>query len=747
MVLSAALAHADSGDLLQEVTVTAQKREQSINDVGVSVTAFSGEQMKALNITDTLDIAQQTPGLSVTGYGGGATTTFAVRGAGQLDFDDQQEAPVAVYVDGAYISFIAGVGFNFFDLDHVEVLRGAQGTLFGRNATAGVVQILSQKPVDHEDGYVEVTGGNYGDERVEAAFNEPLTNNLWARFSFYHETRSGYVENSTGPNGGNVNDNSGRLQFLYKPDDSLSVLLALRFGLDSTAGQAWNVHAAVTDENGLVQLVQPYGPITPAYYQAYCAALSATYFVTPPAGGVKPTSGDCYNASPNVHSPYRISTDAPSYFKRRTYESTLTVDYKIGLGTLTSITDFQDFHKNYADDSDGTPLDLFTTSEQRVDATQVSEELRYASETSWGRYIGGAYLLQIRNDGVGAIDAANTLGIGWINDYPLLTTTYAGFSQVEYNFSPTVTGIVGGRWTEDLKRYQIDVGCAYTTFPITPSAADCLVLAPDVQGTGLPVTTRREGNWSGNVELDWKPEEGQLVYGKVVRGYKAGGFNGGLSNLYTTAQSQYGAEKPLTYEIGSKTEFLDHKARLNFDLYRTEYRDFQTFTAIGPSILVFNVNARMTGSELELVLNPAEGWDVLFGSAWLDAYQMSVPGPGGNLDRPMPNSPRFTFNALARYHWPMFGGSMAVQVDGNYVWEHSVAAVDQPALQINGYALLNGEIGWTTQDKKWGIKAWIRNIADREYYTNKIDISTISGQIEEVVGMPRTFGGTISYHF
>src|SRR6266702_4553520 len=409
MVAAASIGVAQA-EVLEEVVVTAQKREQKVSDVGISVTAFTGDQLKALNVSSTTQISEQTPGLIVTQFGGGTATVFNVRGAGQLDFDDQQEAPVAVYLDGAYVSFLGGVGFNFFDLDRVEVLRGSQGTLFGRNATAGLVQVISRKPVDHQEGYVEVTGGSYGMRKVEAAFNQPISATLSARLSYYHESNDGYIENSSGPNGANLNNNSARLQLLYKPTDRLSILFAGRVGIDDSSGQNYSVHAGVTQPNGVVELVQPYGPVSPSNYVAYCADLAARNFVPGPDGGTNPAGGDCYNGAANNQGPFRASAEAPSYFRRHQYEGTVTVDYAVGPGTLTSVTDYQDFRKQYAEDSDSTPLDLFEY-QQTLVASQRSEELRYAATTSWGRYIAGAYFLQIRDRGGARLDAFNTLGI------------------------------------------------------------------------------------------------------------------------------------------------------------------------------------------------------------------------------------------------------------------------------------------------------------------------------------------------
>ena len=154
--ISVPIVHAQ---LLEEVIVTAQKREQSIQDVGISVTAFNGEQIKQLGFTCTQEIDQHAPGLMVTDYGNGVTTVFTVRGSSQLDFADHQEAPVAVYLDGAYNSYLSGVGFFFYDLERIEVLRGPQGTLFGRNATGGLVQLVTAKPTREFEGYGEISGG------------------------------------------------------------------------------------------------------------------------------------------------------------------------------------------------------------------------------------------------------------------------------------------------------------------------------------------------------------------------------------------------------------------------------------------------------------------------------------------------------------------------------------------------------------------------------------------------------------
>ena len=240
--------------VLEEVIVTAQKREQSIQDVGISITAFSGEQIKQLGFTSTQEIDQQTPGLMVTDYGNGVTTVFTVRGSSQLDFADHQEPPVAVYLDGAYNSYLSGVGFMFYDLERIEVLRGPQGTLFGRNATGGLVQLITAKPTREFEAYVELTGGEYGKRRFEGAVSGPITDTVSGRLSLFFDHDDGFIENRIGDDLLNTDNQSGRAQLLFEPNEDVSLLISGRWAIDDVNGQGYSVTQAVTSEDGLVRL-------------------------------------------------------------------------------------------------------------------------------------------------------------------------------------------------------------------------------------------------------------------------------------------------------------------------------------------------------------------------------------------------------------------------------------------------------------------------------------------------------------
>lgn len=737
-----------NAQVLEEVIVTAQKREQSLSDVGISASAFSGEQMKELGISSTQDIDSQIPGLIVTDFGGGTTTVFTVRGAGQLDFNDQQEGPVAVYLDGAYNSYLAGVGFNFYDLERVEVLRGSQGTLFGRNATAGLVHIISRKPTREFEGYAELSGAEYGEIKAEGAVSGPITDSLMGRLSMFYQDNDGYIENSTGDDSHDVGNYSGRAQLLFEPSDRLSVLVAGRWATDDTNADIYNIRPAVTDVGGIAGLPGDgyVKEVTEAQHFDWCSNILPAINGLPP-GWVTPALGaaDCYGNF-NDDGPFHASTNFDSFFKRDHYGITGTIEYETDFGNLTLITDWQDFKKRYNEDSDSTPATLFHFF-QDMDSNQFSQEVRLDGETEVMRWVVGGYYLNIDSDGRTGLEATGSLGIAMDNLWELETTTYAFFGQMEYDFNEAITGIAGFRWTEDEKEFSIAPRCTFLPDLQSLNPTDCLVLEPFIQGTGLPKTKRDEGDWSGNVELDWHAGDDTLVYGKISRGHKAGGFNGGIISFFFADQITYDSELPVTYEGGFKSTLMDGRARLNAAVFYTDYKDFQTFTQQGPSLIQFNVDAEVLGSEIELVLNPWDGWEFLFGVALLDAEMQDLDGAGGVQDRTMPNAPDITFNALGRYEWTAFGGTMAAQMDMIYVDDRPLNAKGDPALRGDSYVVANASLQWRSPDEHWLLKLWVRNLNDETYFPTNFDITTITGVTQPVVAAPRWVGGTVGYYW
>jgi iron complex outermembrane receptor protein len=728
-----------SAQVLEEVIVTAQKREQLLQDVGISVTAFSDEQLRQLGLTNTLQLGSQTPGLLVTDTNGGTTTAFTLRGSGQLDFGDHQEPPVAVYVDGAYNSFLGGVGFRFFDVERIEVLRGPQGTLFGRNATGGVVQLISNKPTEEFEGYVSASAGEYALLRLEAGISGPISERVRGRLSLYHESSDGYQENRIGPDLNEINNNSGRAQLQFLPSDDVEFLLSGQWNIDDNTAQGYDIVAAMTDSfafgpidggtgDGLVKR-----PPSDATYASFC---NNFFFVSPPPG-----SSNCFGFAEPKDGVHKVANDLDTHFDREVYDVTGTLTWRFGDARLISITDYKSFDKDYLEDSDSSPLSLMIF-DQKVDATQFSQEVRLEGEADRLNWVAGAYYLDIDGDYDAGVDVTNTLAVALRNVYNLETRSWAVFAQTDFQLTERWGLITGLRWTEDEKDMNLRTSCVEVIPDICNIAFSGLV-----QVDGLPPVSRDEGDWSGTLRLEFEPNDDWLLYAGVTRGQKAGGFNAGAVTFFTPDQVEFDGEVLTNYEVGIKATLFGGTTRISANAFHYDYDNFQAFYQLGASLIVFNADAEVNGGEIELVTQPWDGWEFLLGASLLDATEKGLEYAGVTKDRPMPNAPDITLNGLARYGWSMFSGTMTAQVDFRYVDDRSLNAIDHPALQAESYSVTNARLSYTTEDRRWEGALFVNNVADEDFFHTMFDISTLTGSLQRIPGAPRWFGAELRYNW
>ena len=249
-------------------------------------------------------------------------------------------------------------------------------------------------------------------------------------------------------------------------------------------------------------------------------------------------------------------------------------------------------------------------------------------------------------------------------------------------------------------------------------------------------------------ELDWTPTDDLLVYAKYSRGNKAGGYNAGATFLFDAATVfSFDGEVLKSYEGGVKATLFNGRARLNASVFHYDYEGFQNFSAQGINLIVFNTDAENTGAEIELTANPFEGLELLLGLSLQDAKQKDVTFAGATRDMPMPNAPDVTLNGLGRYEWPMAGGSMAAQVDFNYVDRRALNGIDHPALFDGSYVVANARIDYTTSNGRWELGLWLKNFTNENYVATTFDLSTFTGILIDVPNPPRWFGGTIRYNW
>ncbi len=736
--------------LFEEITVTAQRREQNAQDVGISVTALSGNQIRALGFTNAQEITALAPGVSTVQPNGEANYSIAIRGVSNSDFTTNVESPIAVYVDETYISQTSGAGFLLFDLERVEVLRGPQGTLFGRNATGGLVHYITVKPSQEElNGYGAITYGRFNRTKAEGAVGFPITDKISARMSLATHQGGGYVENRLRPGEdlNNANETAGRLQLLFEPSEKFDVLLNARFGRQDIRTGFFDYESAVL----------PTGTATPGAPNS-----SLDNYVD--------LDGDVFAGD----------YDRPGRNHLETYGLTSTINWDLSFATLTSITDHQSIERDYIEDSDASPVNYFNFF-LTTDAEQFSQELRLAGSADRFKWLAGFYYLDLNiNDSNGGItpglfeglfgDTVENLGYnGLTNPYQSDSESWSVFGQIEYDLTKELTLIGGFRYISEDK----DFGYRniLTQFPDTAvSGSD--PNAVFVTDAVAPYTGQRSDNeWSARVQLDYKPQDDLLLYASWNRGVKSGGFNAPLlpTDVFVTdAFLSYDPEVLNAFEAGFKWDVAKGLFRVNGSAYYYDYNNYQAFSIIGLDTFTLNSQAENKGFELEIQAAPAAGLDIQLGVGYIDADVTDVPGltvdvdtPSGTAKALLPGetvrpvqTPKWNINGLIRYEVPVGdAGSIAFQTDGQYRSDHTFALTGLPAVTEQGYFLANASVTWLPDDADWNVRFFVQNLTDNKYRVQAFDLSGnldndgLFGLIEQYYGRPLIWGISLNYTF
>ena len=800
-----------NAQILEEIVVTAEKREEKLSDVSISVTAFTGEQLKRLGYKTTRELNGQIPNLTITDFGGVPQTVLVtIRGLTQDDFLNHQESPNSVFYDNAYNSFLGGIGNQLFDIDRVEVLRGPQGTLFGRNATGGLIHILTAKPTDEFEGYGEITAGSYEMVRFEGAISGPLSDELSGRLSIATEHNGGFVENradtlsdgtvaSDGKDGGNMENYSLRSRLLWSPGDDTEVLITGRYSRDD------DVRAAVYDINAALNLgafdpsiggpnvnlpnVGSY-PLSQSDFNSYCLNVFAVSAAD---------SED--NCTGNDDDDDFAGSFSDSFFNRESYGITLDINHSTGDIQITSITDFKTIEQDYREDSDGVsrtgpaleaarqasidgtlfgvptlppgaPIETVIVADfiGSADTDQFSQELRISGENASLQWQTGAYLLYIDGDYTSGYASLETFGAANENFYSLETLSYAFFVEAQYFLTQEVTFIGGVRWTRDEKEFSFIGTCTNNTtgtytFDFFGLADPCVDFGFVVPGAGFiqdigftketagDLTELNDDAFSFKAQIEWQPNDDLLFYGGVTRANKAGNFNAGIANNIVPAVVPFQQEILTSYEAGVKTTLLNGTVRLSAAGFYYDYEDYQAATFTPDFVnLISNVEADVVGGEVEIYAQPFENTTFVFGASYLDAEADGVPIPFGSgelvpLKQDMPQAPKWSANGLLRQDWPTTFGNLFTQIDFNYVDERATSTANSPIATLESYVLANLRVGMSTADDKWTATFFINNLTDTTAIQKAFDLSLFGGYRQLVNGTPRWYGGTIRYQF
>ena len=694
---------------LDEIVVTAQRRSEPAQRVGIAISTITSKQLADYNLSSAVGISGHVAAVDIAQPNGTGAYTFSVRGVTQNDFADHQEPPTAVYVDGVYLSQMAGLAFQLLDIDRVEVLRGPQGTLFGRNATGGLAQFVSVRPSKKTSGFVEATVGTRGLVRGEAALGGPLTSGggISGRISAEYQHRD-YLFH--GVNGGRPSENDNQLalrgQLLADLGPSASLLLISNYGRQRNVAGAWESIPAGINSAGLGYDLPP-GSLNGLGYPA-----SGAY------GSVGDTRGFANNES---------------------YGQSATLVAPVGSGTtLTVVGDYQHLKKAYLEDSDTSPDPVFHFFSSS-DVNQYSGEARLNGSAGNLTWIGGVYFLKIdgryTEGAYGAAYGGAATSGGLYDPYSVNTTSYAGFAQIDYALTDKLKATVGARYTWDRKRF--DYSATYPGFAVTFNEA-----------TDGGKARLRDSFWSGKVGLNYQATPSLLLYASANRGVKAGGFNAPLdpTPIVLSDVASFRPETLDDYEFGFKSEFLGRRLRINGSLYYYDYKNYQALQFINLTQLILNAPARYKGGELEIVYRPIarlqlEG-NFAYNHAVIKGLELDALGPH---DYRPANAPRVNMNGLARYTAPMAGGSLTVQGEASYQSHKYFALTNAPDTEQKAFTLANLRLIYDHGPIQLNLA--VTNLFDKHYATMKFDLAGFFGLAQAYPGRPREYSASVRYKF
>lgn len=736
-----------SANVLEEVVITAQKREQNLQDVGISVTAMSGDQMSALGLDNTQEITQQVPGLQIQTFTPGLLV-FNLRGISQNNFLDNMEAPVAAYFDDVYVGSMNAIGGQIFDMKRTEVLRGPQGTLFGRNATGGLVHFITNKANDDVlNGYVRAEVAEFNSQNLEGAVGGALSDSVRYRVAGRWEQSDGYFE--PGPNtaeGIALSDEffTGFFGFPYETPEGGD-------GSDANGADAYAIRGNLqidASDNTTIDLTASYSEVDDAPYGQY-----VSYLVGLDENGLglgvdadNPLTGD-----PLKHSGDDFSfagSDTGTDRELTSLTAHITSELSNGM-EFTSITNWLDMDKSHRENVGGAAYEFFFVTE--ADYEQWSQEFRLSGEGDRFRWQVGAYYLNMELDSLSSTGGPLLLTLpgGRTDNFTEMeSTNWSVFGQLEYDINESFTIIAGYRWSQDDK--DIKFQSIATTgnldpfdFSLIPDGTVLFDLEAASVGEFSSLPEIDYGDYAARLQLNWLASDDALVFLSYNRGIKGGNWSTGSG--VAVDDIKHDEETLHAYELGVKTTFLDGLARLNATAFYYDYEDYQAFSLIGFVPQINNTDATNQGGEIELTLLPNEHWDIMLGLSFLDSEIDSAPTPFGVVENAeLPQAPGYSFNYLARYNWDAMGGNVAVQVDGVYNDDQFIESHNAESSLQEAYGVVNASIAYTSGDESWNVRGWVKNLNDEDYAIYSLDIV---GVIIRQYGPPRAYGLTASFNF
>lgn len=723
----------------EDIVVTAQKREQSIQDVGIAISVLTSESLAAKGVTTVAEVGASIPNIQVN-Y---ATdiVSFNIRGIGQSEFASNFDPPVAVNVDEVYLSKVFMTGLLLFDIDRVEALKGPQGTLFGRNATGGAVNFYTRKPGDVLQVGGTIGYDNYETVRGEAYISGPLAENVSARLSgMFADQGKGFYRNLTlGTRDGKEKRFALRGQLRWD-DGTTSANLTVTYGKETSIYAPYEGVGVFTPESLAAG--------EPAFCPAYLAG--------------KATGGDpnCVRLldglNPGDDDPFTSTNNLRHIANSEAHGLVLHLERDMGWATLTSISSYQHFRRRYQGDSDGTPgstLDEYW----RSNINQYSQEVRLTGEVGGWNYVVGGYYEHDVFKSRDFLAVAGGAAPGYYSPIDQKVDAGALFFHNDVAVTDTLSLIAGLRFTKEKVSIDSDT-YVFTGVSTSGVPAPIDLLGILASSDALPDgPSQKHSAATYKVGIEWKPRidsaaiDRMMIYGHVSTGFRSGGYNAVFAAMQSSF-TELKAEKLTAYEAGLKSALFDRRVTVNASLFHYDFTDgfINVDSDTSPVPVTINAaNISSYGAELELGFRPLQGLSINNSIGWLDSKISSQISSGGESlqNNKTINSPRWSY-AVDGSYTTQLANDLQFTLSANANWRSSqyLEANNSPGSHEGGYWLVGARASIAASDDQWSVAAWVKNLTDTRYRTYVNDLPGF-GFLLNIYGQPRTYGVTLSSKF
>lgn len=727
---------------LDELIVTAQKKSESVQDIPIAIAAFSDDQLNAMGVTQSGELGQYVPGLEIGNSSGeGSQLLLFLRGAGLNDLNTNNAGPVGLYSDEVYVSSPALSPFQLFDAERVEVLKGPQGTIYGRNTTGGAVKFITKKPTRETRVSGRWRFSNHAKTVLEGAVSGAVSETVSARLAVAKTDSDGYGRNLIDGSTVNGSDNTAyRALVAIEPNEKTRILV--------------NVHGAKVDSPN--SSFSPLGTLDPVTGETCNDQRISNNECVDRLGYRAPDN----ELDGNYNGIGRINLDSVGGYVQLDYDVTDDI-------TFTSVTSYDDLERSLPEEADGSPGSLLQT-EFGVDSQTFSQEFRLAGATDRSDWLAGVFYLDEKlvqdqtidlfrsfraltgglADPQGTTIGAPILFARSVNEQNLETT--AAYAQANYRINDLWSFTVGGRYTDETRTFNANAVLEEPeTFGPNP-----------VEVYNFPDLETSSSKFSYRLGAEYRPNYTTLVYGSVASGFKSGGFNGGFLNLDPeVARRQLEAFAPefvTAYEVGVKADFFNSKMRLNASVFLNDFKDLQVFTQVNngtlPVLVLDNAsNAQSSGIELDFsaILMPglSANLNASFIKSELENFVVESTGQDFSGNR-LAQTPETSISGHLNYEYSLPNGGY-VTAQGGFAYKDDLffSTENNPLVGQDAYTIMSTRVAYTNPSELWTLAFFVNNLTDERYLTNVSDIRDITASYVRTFGTPRTYGLELSVDF